>query len=133
MFSYFNLLKKIDQNIDESGRVFLKKWASLYAPFDTALIKGNMDRALEIDKESVPLIRALVPHIQDEKLRETVSKLGDHNEQLAKTGFSLEDIDGTFQKSTGSLRNILQVVVDKVLKPLLNDVERLVPGLKLNV
>lgn len=124
------MLKKVEEKLDEKGRDALNKWIILFAPLDAALIRGNMERAVNILKYAVITIRDLVPHIQDEKLRETVSTIADNTESMLQSGLNLKNLDGTFRKSTGGIRSILQIVVDKVVKPLLRGVRNLLSGSK---
>lgn len=125
------MLKKVEENLDENGRGALAKWFSLFAPLDAALIRGNMKRAAHVLKESIPVIRNVVPHIHDKKIRDHVSRIADITESLMESGFDLRKLDGAFQNASGGLRNILQIVVDKVVKPLLGGVRNLLSGLEL--
>lgn len=91
-----------------------------------------MQRAAKILQQCASVIRNLLPHIRDQKLRSSVSGIADENEKLASKHGNLNDIDASFRKTTGLLGGILKGL-SNVLKPIVGNVLGLVKGLGLNL
>lgn len=102
-------MNEIDRNLDASGKSIVKKWNNLLIPLDTALIRGNMERAMKIFQSIASVIRDMLPYIRDQKLRSIVSRIADENERLAAKQSVLSDIDASFRKSI-DLLSLLKVL-----------------------
>lgn len=72
-------------------------------PWDAALSRGNMKRAMEILQEALPIIRNLLPHIHHKKLHGAVSNIAMEIEILIKSKLDLKNLDGFHRKSSGAI------------------------------
>lgn len=96
IFTLTKFLNKVKENVDENGKPIIEEWTKLLIPLDSALTRDNMQQTMQILHESVPIIRKLVPHIRDERLRFTVSTMADENEAAKQS--NLRDIDFAYRK-----------------------------------
>lgn len=115
-----NIINVIQKDADASADDLFKQWISNLGPLDDALASGDQKLIAESLKESVSIIKLVIPHLKSPKLKQFgIERLEQLQELVQKfesgTG-SIRDVDsfltGTHKPLSNLLTELFKIVFD---------------------
>lgn len=84
---------ELKNHADEEGKWLIQDLIDLNEPFDTALNAGDKKRTIEIVQMSIPILKELVPHLNEKQHRDLFGNLADAMEAKLQDGNSVDFAD----------------------------------------
>lgn len=118
MLGWIDILQGIRKHTAPEGLKYIDYWITQVEPVDAALKRGDVAGVATIFRDVIPVIRQLIPHLNDEKLQVSVGAIADNAENLLKSleakGAGMSGLPKFFESESKNLGGILRTLIHKV-------------------